>query len=80
MVKQNVTGLQWISDVGWTTDTNFQTPHFMPYLAGTLGVAVRRGEIAGLEDFLLKIHPDNDPDNRHENIVVSLLFKLAFSI
>ena len=74
VVRQNVTGLQWISSDGWTTRSNVQTPHFMPYLRGTLGVALRRGEIPGLKDFLLKIHPGNDSDKSHEDNIVSLFF------
>ena len=80
MVKQNVTGLQWIASESWSTYIGLQTPHFMPLLRGTLGVAIRRGEIPGLNDFLLKIHPDNDPEN-HENSIVSFhfVFKLQFN-
>ena len=58
---------------GWTTEPRIQTPDFMPYLGGTLGIAIRRGEIPGLKDFLLKINPDNDPDNRVDTTIVSLL-------
>ena len=72
MVRQKVTGLQWIADVGWIADPNLQTPRYMPYLRGTLGIAVRRGEIPGFRDFLLDIHPENDLDS-HGNIIVSLV-------
>uniref|UniRef100_A0A665ULU3 G-protein coupled receptors family 3 profile domain-containing protein n=1 Tax=Echeneis naucrates TaxID=173247 RepID=A0A665ULU3_ECHNA len=30
----------------------------MPYLGGTLGIAIRRGEIPGLREFMLQIRPD----------------------
>ena len=79
-MKQKVTGLQWIASEAWSTDTALQTPDFMPYLRGTLGIAPRRGEIPGLKDFLLKTHPGKSPDNRHENNLVSLLFHLVFKI
>nr|XP_043878340.1 extracellular calcium-sensing receptor-like [Solea senegalensis] len=59
VVRQNVTGLQWIASVGWTSAAALQTPHLMPYLGGTLGISVRRGEIPGLGDFLLQIRPDH---------------------
>uniref|UniRef100_A0A4W6FCP2 G-protein coupled receptors family 3 profile domain-containing protein n=1 Tax=Lates calcarifer TaxID=8187 RepID=A0A4W6FCP2_LATCA len=42
----------------WTSATVLQTPHLMPYLDGTLGIAIRRGEMPGLRDFLLQIRPD----------------------
>uniref|UniRef100_A0A4W6BIC7 G-protein coupled receptors family 3 profile domain-containing protein n=1 Tax=Lates calcarifer TaxID=8187 RepID=A0A4W6BIC7_LATCA len=58
VVRQNVTGLQWIASEAWTSATVLQTPHLMPYLGGTLGIAIRRGEMPGLRDFLLQIRPD----------------------
>uniref|UniRef100_A0A7N8XRR7 Extracellular calcium-sensing receptor-like n=1 Tax=Mastacembelus armatus TaxID=205130 RepID=A0A7N8XRR7_9TELE len=58
VVRQNVTGLQWIASEAWTSATVLQTPRLMPYLGGTLGIAIRRGEIPGLRDFLLQIRPD----------------------
>ena len=74
MVRKQVTGLQWIADVGWAVDPNLQTPHFMPYLRGTLGIDVRRGEIPGLKEFLLNVHPGNDHVNSRENTLVGLMF------
>uniref|UniRef100_A0A3P9B501 Extracellular calcium-sensing receptor-like n=1 Tax=Maylandia zebra TaxID=106582 RepID=A0A3P9B501_9CICH len=57
--RQNVTGLQWLASEGWTaTAAVLQTPELMPYLGGTLGIAIRRGEIPGLREFLLQIRPD----------------------
>ncbi|XP_038548423.1 extracellular calcium-sensing receptor-like [Micropterus salmoides] len=56
VVSQNVTGLQWMASEAWTAAAVLQTPHLMPYLGGTLGIAIRRGEIPGLRDFLLRIH------------------------
>uniref|UniRef100_A0A7N6FEK4 G-protein coupled receptors family 3 profile domain-containing protein n=1 Tax=Anabas testudineus TaxID=64144 RepID=A0A7N6FEK4_ANATE len=58
VVRQNVTGLQWIASEAWTSAAVLQTPRLMPYLGGTLGIAIRRGEIPGLRDFMLQIHPD----------------------
>ena len=63
----------------WSTYTGLQTPHFMPYLRGTLGVAIRRGEIPGLKDFLTKIHPDNDHES-NENSIVRFLFHFVFKL
>ncbi|KAM6960548.1 extracellular calcium-sensing receptor-like [Aplochiton taeniatus] len=62
VIEQNVTGLQWIASEAWTSAPVLQIPRFMPYLGGMLGLTLRRGEIAGLRDFLLKIRPDHDPN------------------
>ncbi|CAL8334800.1 unnamed protein product [Boreogadus saida] len=58
VVKQNVTGLQWMASEAWTAAKVLHTPSYMPFLAGTLGIAIRRGEIPGLRNFLLTIRPE----------------------
>lgn len=58
MVRQNVTGRQWVASEALTTAAVLQVPHFMPYLRGMLGIAIRRGEIPGLREFLQQIRPD----------------------
>ena len=75
-----MTGLQWIATWQWATLLVLPecTP-YLPYLRGTLGFAIRRGEMPGLRDYMLKIHPDNDPDYIHEHsMVCTLVFKLLF--
>uniref|UniRef100_A0A4W6CA45 G-protein coupled receptors family 3 profile domain-containing protein n=1 Tax=Lates calcarifer TaxID=8187 RepID=A0A4W6CA45_LATCA len=67
VVRQNVTGLQWIASEAWTSAAVLQTPQLMPYLGGTLGIAIRRGEIPGLRDFLLRTSPDLHHNNNNKN-------------
>ncbi|XP_056906122.1 extracellular calcium-sensing receptor-like [Takifugu flavidus] len=69
VVRQKVTGLQWLASEAWTGTTFLQTPDFMPYLNGTLGIAIRRGEITGLRDFLLRIRPGKSSNNTSYNMV-----------
>ncbi|XP_037631973.1 extracellular calcium-sensing receptor-like [Sebastes umbrosus] len=78
VVRQNVTGLQWMASESWTTGTVLQTPHLMPYLSGTLGIAIRRGEIPGLRDFLLRIRPDIQHNNRYGNNMVNQFWEYTF--
>lgn len=68
MAQQNVTGRQWIASETWTSAAVLQTQELTPYLCGTLGIAIRRGEIPGFLDFLLKIRPD--PNGTNENSLV----------
>ncbi|KAG8001938.1 Extracellular calcium-sensing receptor, partial [Nibea albiflora] len=75
VVRQNVTGLQWIASEAWIAATMFQTSRLIPHLAGTLGIAIRRGEIPGLRDFLLRIRPDLHGD---ENSLVKLFWEYTF--
>ncbi|XP_042339366.1 extracellular calcium-sensing receptor-like, partial [Plectropomus leopardus] len=66
VVRQNVTGIQWMASEAWTSVTVLHTPQLMPYLAGTLGIAIRQGHIPGLKDFLLQTCPEIR-HNRYEN-------------
>ncbi|XP_074496909.1 extracellular calcium-sensing receptor-like [Sebastes fasciatus] len=78
VVRQNVTGLQWMASEAWTAATVLQTPHLMPYLSGTLGIAIRRGEIPGLRDFLLNIRPDIQHNNSYGNNMVNQFWEHTF--
>uniref|UniRef100_A0A8C7JDK3 Olfactory receptor C family, q5 n=1 Tax=Oncorhynchus kisutch TaxID=8019 RepID=A0A8C7JDK3_ONCKI len=78
VVVQNVKGLQWIASEAWSTSSVFHTPRLMPYLGGTLGIAIRRGEIPGLRDFLLSIRPDDQPDNNLGNNMVRQFWEAVF--
>ncbi|XP_047248475.1 extracellular calcium-sensing receptor-like [Girardinichthys multiradiatus] len=66
VAKQNVTGRQWIASETWSTAVVLQTHELTPYLRGTLGIAIRRGEIPGLIDFLLKIRPNTNDTNGND--------------
>ncbi|KAG7497078.1 extracellular calcium-sensing receptor-like [Solea senegalensis] len=78
VVRQNVTGLQWIASEAWTSVDVLQTPHLMPYLGGTVGISIRRGEIRGLRDFLLKIHPDLHHNKTDEYSMVNQFWEHTF--
>ncbi|KAK2847770.1 hypothetical protein Q7C36_009452 [Tachysurus vachellii] len=75
---RNVTGKQWIASEAWATSPVFLTPHLLPFLGGTLGIAIRRGEIAGLRDFLLRLHLDMQPANNMVRIFWEEMFECRF--
>lgn len=70
MVSQNLTGLQWLASEAWSTAAVLQTPQLMPYLGGTLGISIRRGEIPDLREFLLEIHPYLEHNYTYGNSMV----------
>ncbi|XP_030257363.1 extracellular calcium-sensing receptor-like [Sparus aurata] len=78
VVRQNVTGLQWIASEAWTLVEGLHTTAFMPYLAGTLGIAIRCGKIPGLREFLLRIHPDQHHSNDYENSMMRQFWEFTF--
>ncbi|KAM6932217.1 extracellular calcium-sensing receptor-like [Lycodopsis pacificus] len=75
VVRENVTGLQWMASEAWSAAAVLQTPRLMPYLSGTLGIAIRRGEIPGLRDFLSRIRPDIHTSSSSNNYGHSMVMQ-----
>ncbi|XP_069754000.1 extracellular calcium-sensing receptor-like [Narcine bancroftii] len=59
--RQNVTGIQWIGSEGWVTRNLLPPEETATYIAGTIGPATYRTEIADLREFLHNVHPYNFP-------------------
>ncbi|XP_067275558.1 extracellular calcium-sensing receptor-like [Pseudorasbora parva] len=78
VVLQNITDRQWIASEAWATSPVYHTPRFLPFLGGTLGIAIRRGEIEGLHDFLLRLRPSNDQRNNIVRIFWENMFRCSF--
>ncbi|XP_051512048.1 extracellular calcium-sensing receptor-like [Myxocyprinus asiaticus] len=78
VAMQNVTCRQWIASEAWASNPVFHSPRFLPFLGGTLGIAIRHGEIQGLHDFLQRLHPDNDPRNNMLRIFWENMFGCSF--
>lgn len=74
----NVTGKQWIASEAWASSPIFRTSRLLPFLGGTLGIAIRRGEIAGLRDFLFLLRPDTHPENNMIRIFWEKMFGCRF--
>ncbi|XP_066566348.1 extracellular calcium-sensing receptor-like [Amia ocellicauda] len=63
IVHQDIRDRQWIASEAWTTSTVILSVETFSSFGGTIGIAIRRGEIPGLKDFLLQVRPDLDPNN-----------------
>ncbi|XP_043558912.1 extracellular calcium-sensing receptor-like [Chiloscyllium plagiosum] len=63
ILRQNVTGIQWIGSEGWLTEDILLPEERARVRVGAIGPTTRRTEIAGLRDHLLKIHPSRFPDS-----------------
>ncbi|XP_048837925.1 extracellular calcium-sensing receptor-like [Brienomyrus brachyistius] len=62
-IEKNITGIQWIASEAWVTASLFAGSEFYPYLGGTIGFAIRQGNIPGLGDYLLTVNPLRYPNN-----------------
>ncbi|XP_026152052.1 extracellular calcium-sensing receptor-like [Mastacembelus armatus] len=61
VVKQNITGIQWIASEAWITASRISTPETYQSFGGALGFALQRMAIPNLKPFLAGISPYKDP-------------------
>lgn len=61
VVKQNITGIQWIASEAWITATRPSTPEIYQAFGGTLGFVVQKMAIPNLKPFLADISPYTNP-------------------
>ncbi|XP_057695399.1 extracellular calcium-sensing receptor-like [Corythoichthys intestinalis] len=60
VVKQNITGIQWIASEAWITALRLSTPEIYRAFGGALGFVVHKMEIPKLKPFLTGISPYAD--------------------
>ena len=61
VVKQNITGIQWIASEAWITAPRPSTPEIYQAFGGALGFVVQKMAIPNLKPFLTGISPYTDP-------------------
>uniref|UniRef100_A0A3B4ZNI1 Extracellular calcium-sensing receptor-like n=1 Tax=Stegastes partitus TaxID=144197 RepID=A0A3B4ZNI1_9TELE len=62
-MAQNITGIQWVASEAWVTASVFTGSEYYPYLGGTIGFGIRKGQISRLSDYLQTVNPHNYPNN-----------------
>ncbi|XP_050991060.1 extracellular calcium-sensing receptor-like [Labeo rohita] len=62
-LQQNLTDIQWLASEAWITAAVLSTPEFHSILQGSMGYAIRRADIPGLQPFLLRLHPSKYPQD-----------------
>lgn len=63
VLRQNLTGVQWIGSEAWVTAALLSSPEYLQILGGSVGFAIRRADIPGLKEFLLKLNPSSASEN-----------------
>ncbi|XP_042195106.1 extracellular calcium-sensing receptor-like [Callorhinchus milii] len=63
IIRQTVTGIQWIGTEAWITAQIISPDESARFLTGTIGLSIPLLEVKGLREFLLKIHPSGFPGN-----------------
>ncbi|XP_055501288.1 extracellular calcium-sensing receptor-like [Leucoraja erinacea] len=78
IVRQNVTGIQWVGSESWVTMPNLSPKEAARFLAGTVGFAVPRATLPGLKEFLLDVHPSKYPGNDFVSEFWETTFECSF--
>ncbi|XP_039610991.1 extracellular calcium-sensing receptor-like [Polypterus senegalus] len=78
-VRQNITGRQWIASEGWSTSTVLLSKENFRSFGGTIGIAIHRGNIPGLKEFLLQVHPDTNSGKNLIHQFWEKIFECKFS-
>ncbi|XP_078059991.1 extracellular calcium-sensing receptor-like [Mustelus asterias] len=63
IVRQNVTGIQWIGSQSWISVPILSAEPNARYLLGALGFDIPKANIPGLKEFLLQANPKQSPGN-----------------
>ncbi|XP_025754292.1 LOW QUALITY PROTEIN: extracellular calcium-sensing receptor [Oreochromis niloticus] len=61
VVKQNITGIQWLGSEAWITAPQPSTPEIYTAFGGALGFVMQKMAIPKLKHFLTSISPYTDP-------------------
>ncbi|XP_072551955.1 extracellular calcium-sensing receptor-like [Salminus brasiliensis] len=63
VVRQNITGIQWIASVAWITADGPSTPEMFKSFKGTIGFGMPKKTILKLGLYLQEINPYKDPNS-----------------
>ncbi|XP_072551957.1 extracellular calcium-sensing receptor-like [Salminus brasiliensis] len=63
VVRQNITGIQWIASAGWITADRPSTPEMFKSFGGTIGFVVQKMEMLKLGPVLKDINPYQYPES-----------------
>lgn len=55
LANENITGLQWIGSESWISDKNIARGQWHNILQGSMGFAIPKAEISGLQQFLVNL-------------------------
>ncbi|XP_069053783.1 extracellular calcium-sensing receptor-like [Lepisosteus oculatus] len=74
IVRQNITGIQWLASEDWVTAARPSTEEFFRSFGGTIGLTTRKMAIPKFKDFLLNIRPSLDSVNNLNNVFWEHIF------
>ncbi|KAJ8410727.1 hypothetical protein AAFF_G00186840 [Aldrovandia affinis] len=78
MALQNVTGLQWVGSESWITASRLADNQGYGFLRGSIGFAIGKTTLKGLNEFLIKVHPFQAPGNALIKEFWEIAFECSF--
>ncbi|CAH2218819.1 extracellular calcium-sensing receptor [Pelobates cultripes] len=57
IVQRNITGRIWLASEAWASSSLIAIPEYFHVIGGTIGFALRAGQIPGFREFLHNVHP-----------------------
>lgn len=63
IVIRNITGRIWLASEAWASSSLIAMPEFFHVMGGTIGFALKAGQMPGFRDFLQKVHPKKSATN-----------------
>ncbi|XP_053159907.1 extracellular calcium-sensing receptor isoform X2 [Hemicordylus capensis] len=63
IVIHNITGRIWLASEAWASSSLIAMPEFFHVMGGTIGFALKAGQIPGFRGFLQKVHPKKSVNN-----------------
>ncbi|KTG37809.1 hypothetical protein cypCar_00037429 [Cyprinus carpio] len=76
--QHNITGLQWVGSESWITSRTLAETKEYSFLSGALGFAIANAKLMGLREFLVNVHPDQEPKNELLKEFWEIAFQCSF--
>ncbi len=76
--QHNITGLQWVGSESWITSRTLAETKEYSFLSGAVGFAIANAKLMGLREFLVNVHPDQDPKNELLKEFWEIAFQCSF--
>ncbi|XP_043121075.1 extracellular calcium-sensing receptor-like [Puntigrus tetrazona] len=78
IAQHNITGLQWVGSESWITYRTFAETKQYSFLSGAVGFAIANAKLTGLREFLVNVHPDQEPNNELLKEFWETVFQCSF--
>ncbi len=76
--QHNITGMQWVGSESWITSQTLAETKEYSFLSGAVGFAIANANIMGLREFLVNVHPDQEPTNELLKEFWEIVFQCSF--